>query len=187
MPSKRRRGMLCSLRVDQPESITGDRLRCEESRDRLEDGALLGSGGGSCSAAAQFIALVCDQALGAAGVAVALAAPLAPSLLESETPSSSASCSSGVPARISSTAWRRNSGGCGGRVLGMWTSVPPEPGGAKRSSVHGIDSTPSQFAAAGRLSNSARSWYEKFCEASECRTTLQLEDFVRALTRPAYT
>jgi hypothetical protein len=26
--------------------------------------------------------------------------------------------------------------------------------------------------------------YERFCEAHECRTTRQLEDFVKALTRP---
>jgi hypothetical protein len=28
--------------------------------------------------------------------------------------------------------------------------------------------------------------YERFCDAYECWTTSQLEDFVRALTRPAY-
>ena len=27
--------------------------------------------------------------------------------------------------------------------------------------------------------------YERYCEAYECWTTRQLEDFVRALTRPA--
>jgi hypothetical protein len=47
----------------------------------------------------------------------------------SETPNSSATCLSGVPARISSTAWRRNSGAYGGRVLGIWTSSLPEPCG----------------------------------------------------------
>jgi uncharacterized protein len=28
--------------------------------------------------------------------------------------------------------------------------------------------------------------YERFCEAHECWTTRQLEDFVKALTRPTY-
>jgi hypothetical protein len=28
--------------------------------------------------------------------------------------------------------------------------------------------------------------YERFCEAHECWTTRQLEDFVKALTRPAW-
>jgi hypothetical protein len=59
----------------------------------------------------------------------------------SDTPSSAATCLSAVPERISSTAWRRNFGGYGGRVLGIWTSFLPRPSGPSA----GVSTKPGQL------------------------------------------